>query len=39
MMFGKKDDKQWRDGVYLTTVEDSLKADILESKLRSEGLF
>lgn len=28
----------WRDGVYLCTVEDSLQADILESKLRAEGI-
>lgn len=29
---------EWRDGVYLTTVEGSLQADILESKLRGEGI-
>ena len=39
MLFGKKEPKkEWRDGVYLTTVSDSLLADILESKLRSEGI-
>lgn len=40
-MFATKDGKErdsWRDGVYLTTVEDSLQADILESKLKSEGI-
>ncbi|WP_130863862.1 putative signal transducing protein [Bacilliculturomica massiliensis] len=40
-MFGRKDGKEkelWRDGVYLTTVENTLQADILESKLRSEGI-
>ena len=30
--------KEWRGGVYLTTVESSLEADILESKLRGEGI-
>ena len=28
----------WRDGVYLTTVNDSLQADILVSKLDAEGI-
>lgn len=28
----------WREGVYLTTARNSLEADILESKLRSEGI-
>ncbi|HPR24342.1 MAG TPA: DUF2007 domain-containing protein [Bacillota bacterium] len=30
--------KKWREGVYLCTCESSLKADIIESKLRSEGV-
>lgn len=30
--------KQWRNGVYLTTVESSFDAEILESKLRGEGI-
>lgn len=30
--------KQWRGGVYLCTVQDSRQADILESKLRGEGI-
>jgi hypothetical protein len=35
----KKDDKtEWRDGVYLCTAADSMEADILESKLRGEGI-
>jgi hypothetical protein len=35
----KKDDKtEWRDGVYLCTATDSMEADILESKLRGEGI-
>ncbi|MDO4552936.1 MAG: DUF2007 domain-containing protein [Bacillota bacterium] len=33
-----KREKEWRGGVYLTTVENSLEADILESKLRSENI-
>jgi hypothetical protein len=40
-MFGKKEPsekKEWRNGAYLTTAENSLEADILESKLRSEGI-
>jgi hypothetical protein len=38
MMFEKKNQKEWRDGVYLCTAKDSFEADILESKLRSEGI-
>ncbi len=37
-MFRKKEKKEWRDGVYLTTARDSMEADILESKLRGEGI-
>lgn len=37
-MFEKKDQKEWRDGVFLCTAKDSFEADILESKLRSEGI-
>ncbi len=37
-MFEKKERKEWRDGVYLCTAKDSFEADILESKLRSEGI-
>lgn len=37
-MFEKKDQKEWRDGVYLCTARDSFEADLLESKLRSEGI-
>lgn len=37
-MFKKKESQEWRDGVYLTTVNNSLEADILESKLRGEGI-
>ncbi len=33
-----EDQKEWRDGVYLCTAKDSFEADILESKLRSEGI-
>lgn len=33
-----KEKKEWRGGVYLTTAKTSLEADILESKLRSEGI-
>lgn len=31
-------DKPWRSGVFLCRTENSLQADILESKLRSEGI-
>lgn len=37
-MFEKNDQKEWRDGVYLCTAKDSFEADLLESKLRSEGI-
>lgn len=37
-MFNKKDDKVWRNGVFLVTVNTSLDADILESKLLGEGI-
>ena len=30
--------KEWRSGVYLCTANDSMEADILESKLRSENI-
>lgn len=29
---------EWRGGVFLCTTRDSMEADILESKLRSEGI-
>ncbi len=34
---GEKEYK-WRDGVYLCTINDTLTADIYQSKLRSEGI-
>ncbi len=37
-MTDKKDQKEWRNGVYLCTAKDSFEADLLESKLRSEGI-
>jgi len=38
-MLGKYDrEKTWRGGVYLCTAESSFQADLLESKLRSEGI-
>lgn len=37
-MFGQKKTEEWRGGVYLCTVCDNFQADILESKLRSEGI-
>jgi len=38
-MFEREGHKDtWRDGVYLTTAENSIEADILESKLNSEGI-
>ena len=38
IMFEKKNRKEWRDGVYLCMAKDSFEADILESKLKSEGI-
>lgn len=37
-LFNNKDKEHWRDGVFLTTVNNSIEADILESKLVSEGI-
>ncbi len=38
-MFSNYDKKDpWRDGVYLCTADSSFQADLLESKLRSEGI-
>ncbi len=41
-MFGRgrhhKTDEPWRGGVYLTTVQTSFEADIMESKLKAEGI-
>lgn len=38
-MFSNYDKKDpWRGGVYLCTAESSFQADLLESKLRSEGI-
>lgn len=38
-IFGyKKHEGAWRNGVYLTTAGSSFEADILESKLRAEGI-
>jgi hypothetical protein len=39
-MFEKKENpkRAWRDGVYLCTATSSMEADILESKLRGEGI-
>jgi hypothetical protein len=39
-MFWKKAEtvEKWRDGVFLCTAANSLEADILESKLRGEGI-
>lgn len=38
-MFSHYDNKQpWRGGVYLCTAESSFQADLLESKLRGEGI-
>ncbi len=34
----EKDSGEWRNGVYLCTTNDSLEADIIESKLRSENI-
>ena len=33
-----KENTEWRGGVYLCTCENTLEADILESKLRGEGI-
>ena len=38
-MFDRTGRKEtWRDGAYLTTAENSIEADILESKLNAEGI-
>ena len=37
-MFDKNEKDEWRGGVFLCTTRDSMEADILESKLRSEGI-
>ncbi len=37
-LFEKKEKEHWRDGTFLTTVNNSIEADILESKLMSEGI-
>ncbi|MEG1585095.1 MAG: DUF2007 domain-containing protein, partial [Anaerovorax sp.] len=37
-MIGVKEKETWRDGVYLCTAKNSIDADILESKLRSEQI-
>lgn len=37
-MIGVKERETWRDGVYLCTAKNSMEAEILESKLRSEGI-
>ncbi|MDR2089985.1 MAG: hypothetical protein LBP73_11615 [Clostridiales Family XIII bacterium] len=39
-MFDKKENQKeaWRDGVYLCTAASNTEADILESKLRGEGI-
>ena len=39
-MFRRKSEpsKEWRDGVFLCTAANSMHADILESKLRGEGI-
>jgi hypothetical protein len=39
MFYNKEEPKEaWRDGVYLCTATDNVEADILESKLRGEGI-
>jgi len=38
MFEDEKANKEWRGGVYLTTVKKSFDADLLESKLRGEGI-
>lgn len=37
-MFKKNEGDAWRCGVFLCTTKDSMEAEILESKLRSEGI-
>ena len=38
-MFSNYDNKEpWRGGVFLCTAESTFQADLLESKLRSEGI-
>jgi hypothetical protein len=39
MIYKEEERKEaWRDGVYLCTATDNVEADILESKLRGEGI-
>lgn len=39
-IFSNKNEKkdEWRDGVFLCTANNSFEADIIESKLRGEGI-
>lgn len=37
-MFKKEKQPEWRGGVYLCSADDHLEAEILESKLRGEGI-
>ena len=37
-MYRDEVEKEWRGGMYLTTVKSSFEADLLESKLRSEDI-
>ena len=38
MYFIENQNKEWRGGVYLCTANSSFESDILESKLRGEGV-
>lgn len=38
MKLSKNQKGEWRGGVFLCSTKDSMEADILESKLRSEGI-
>ncbi|MGI6721802.1 MAG: DUF2007 domain-containing protein [Anaerovoracaceae bacterium] len=38
MIDALKEGQRWRDGVYLVTAESSFEAELLGSKLKSEGI-
>ena len=37
-IFDYDKNKEWREGVYLCSVKSGFQADLIESKLRSEGI-
>ena len=37
-LMDRNKEEKWRNGVYLLSAQNSLEADIIESKLRAEGI-